>query len=98
MELYELKPTREQSSTLHDRGITGNSGASLHAKTFSIDGKTVFIGSFNFDPRSTLLNTEMGFVIESETLAQLIDKRFIQSQYDAALAAPSGQVGTDQLG
>ena len=26
----------------------------------------------------------MGFVIESETLAQLIDKRFIQSQYDAA--------------
>ncbi len=84
MELYELKPTREQSSTLHDRGITGNSGASLHAKTFSIDGKTVFIGSFNFDPRSTLLNTEMGFVIESETLAQLIDKRFIQSQYDAA--------------
>ncbi|EHV2450008.1 TPA: cardiolipin synthase ClsC [Escherichia coli] len=84
VELYELKPTREQSSTLHDRGITGNSGASLHAKTFSIDGKTVFIGSFNFDLRSTLLNTEMGFVIESETLAQLIDKRFIQSQYDAA--------------
>ncbi len=84
VELYELKATREQSSTLHDRGITGNSGASLHAKTFSIDGKTVFIGSFNFDPRSTLLNTEMGFVIESETLAQLIDKRFIQSQYDAA--------------
>src|SRR5699024_12582735 len=73
-----------KSSTLHDRGISGNSGASLHAKTFSIDGKTVFIGSFNFDPRSTLLNTEMGFVIESETLAQLIDKRFIQSQYDAA--------------
>ncbi len=36
VELYELKPTREQSSTLHDRGITGNSGASLHAKTFSV--------------------------------------------------------------
>ena len=53
---------------------------------------------FQFRSASTLLNTEMGFVIESETLAQLIDKRFIQSQYDAALAAPSGQVGTDQLG
>ena len=26
----------------------------------------------------------MGFVIESGTLAQLIDKRFIQSQYDVA--------------
>ncbi|EAX5873341.1 phospholipase D family protein, partial [Salmonella enterica] len=65
-------------------GLTGNSGSSLHAKTFSIDGSKVFIGSLNFDPRSTLLNTEMGFVIESETLATLIHKRFTQSQRDAA--------------
>ncbi|POT57763.1 hypothetical protein C3432_07395 [Citrobacter amalonaticus] len=84
VELYELKPTREPHSALHDRGLTGNSGASLHAKTFSIDGKTVFIGSFNFDPRSTLLNTEMGFVIESETLARSIHARFLQSQFDVA--------------
>ena len=69
---------------LHDRGLTGNSGSSLHAKTFSIDGRKVFIGSLNFDPRSTLLNTEMGFVIESETLATLIHNRFIESQRDAA--------------
>ncbi|MFP1527888.1 phospholipase D-like domain-containing protein [Escherichia coli] len=69
-------------------------GASLHAKTFSIDGKTVFIGSFNFDPRSTLLNTEMGFVIESETLAQLIDKRFIQSQ----VRCPAWQLRLDRWG
>ncbi len=82
-ELYELKPTREHETAVHDRGLTGNSGSSLHAKTFSIDGK-VFIGSLNFDPRSTLLNTEMGFVIESETLATLIHKRFTQSQRDAA--------------
>ncbi|MFG3824591.1 phospholipase D-like domain-containing protein, partial [Escherichia coli] len=84
VELYELKPTREQPSVIHDRGITGNSGASLHAKTFSIDSKTVFIGSFNFDPRSIQLNTEMGFVIESEALASLIHKRFLQSLHDAA--------------
>ena len=44
----------------------------------------MFIGSLNFDPRSTLLNTEMGFVIESETLATLIHNRFIESQRDAA--------------
>ncbi|MBD0076847.1 hypothetical protein IAF28_20040, partial [Acinetobacter baumannii] len=31
------------------------------------DGK-VFIGSFNFDPRSTYLNTEVGLVIESSQL------------------------------
>ena len=59
--LYELKPTRDRVSAVHDRGLTGNSGSSLHAKTFSIDGRKVFIGSLNFDPRSTLLNTEMGF-------------------------------------
>ncbi|MCV2510694.1 MULTISPECIES: phospholipase D family protein [Leclercia] len=80
IELYELKPTQEGPPVLHDRGITGNSGSSLHAKTFSIDGEKVFIGSLNFDPRSTMLNTEMGFVIESKTLAQLIHKRFSRSQ------------------
>lgn len=69
---------------VHDRGLTGNSGSSLHAKTFSIDGRNVFIGSLNFDPRSTLLNTEMGFVIESESLATLIHKRFTESQRNAA--------------
>lgn len=69
---------------VHDRGLTGNSGSSLHAKTFSIDGCKVFIGSLNFDPRSTLLNTEMGFVIESERLATLIHKRFTESQRNAA--------------
>lgn len=86
VELYELKPTQENSRHLHDRGLTGNSGSSLHAKTFSIDGNKVFIGSFNFDPRSAMLNTEMGFVIDSEPLAQLIHKRFLQSQRDVAWA------------
>ena len=84
VELYELKPTRDRVSVVHDRGLTGNSGSSLHAKTFSIDDRKVFIGSLNFDPRSTLLNTEMGFVIESEVLAELIHKRFMQSQRDKA--------------
>ncbi|WP_345791017.1 hypothetical protein [Gymnodinialimonas phycosphaerae] len=39
----------------------GLSGASLRAKTFAIDGTRIFIGSFNFDPRSAMLNCEMGF-------------------------------------
>jgi putative cardiolipin synthase len=36
----------------------------------------VFIGSFNFDPRSAKLNTELGFVIESPALAQQIEAAF----------------------
>jgi len=48
----------------------GSSSSSLHAKTFAVDGERLFIGSFNFDPRSADLNTEMGFVIDSPAMAQ----------------------------
>jgi putative cardiolipin synthase len=86
VELYELKPEQDGQRRPHDRGLTGNSGSSLHAKTFSVDKQKVFIGSFNFDPRSAMLNTEMGFVIESEALAQDIHQRFTQSQKENAWA------------
>jgi putative cardiolipin synthase len=43
--------------------------SSLHAKSFAIDGRRVFIGSFNFDPRSASLNTEMGYLIDSPEIA-----------------------------
>jgi len=54
----------------------GSSGSSLHAKTSSVDRARVFIGSFNFDPRSAKLNTEMGFIIESSALAGRVDAAF----------------------
>lgn len=51
------------------------SGATtLHAKTFTVDDRRLFIGSFNFDPRSWQLNTEMGFVIESPRLATKVSR------------------------
>ena len=84
VELFELKPLQHPRPGVHDRGLTGNSGSSLHAKTFSVDGKKVFIGSFNFDQRSAMLNTEMGLVIDSEALAQRIHHRFQLSQREAA--------------
>ncbi|MCZ4058732.1 phospholipase D family protein [Pantoea sp. LMR881] len=82
--LYELKPQTALPDAPHDRGLTGNSGSSLHAKTFSVDQRTLFIGSFNFDPRSAELNTEMGLVIESESLAKETHQRFTQSMRDRA--------------
>jgi putative cardiolipin synthase len=48
------------------------SRASLHAKTFVFDRKSVFIGSLNLDPRSIELNTEIGVVCESAPLAEEI--------------------------
>jgi len=70
--LYELKPVAEPvGGRLRDLG-SGSSRASLHAKTFVFDDQHVFIGTFNFDPRSVLLNTEMGLVIHSPELARQV--------------------------
>ena len=41
----------------------------LHAKTFAIDRELLFVGSFNWDPRSMGINSEMGAFIESAELA-----------------------------
>ena len=47
----------------------GSSRGALHAKTFVLDRQTVFVGSFNFDPRSMRLDTQNGIVIRSPELA-----------------------------
>lgn len=53
--------------------LTNSLTASLHAKTFSVDGEMLFVGSFNFDPRSAAINTEMGAIIHSPILAGQLD-------------------------
>jgi cardiolipin synthase C len=73
VELYELKPTANASHT-----------ASLHAKSFVFDRRTVFIGSFNVDPRSARLNTEMGIVLESPELGNAMVERLEKRLSEAA--------------
>lgn len=84
VQLYEMKPSTDGRHAPHDHGLTGNSGSSLHAKTFSVDNQKLFIGSFNFDPRSAVLNTEMGLVIEHPILATKVHERFMDSIRDRA--------------
>ena len=69
VQLLEIKPS---AAPILQRGeeIGKHSTAGLHAKTFAVDHKKIFVGSFNFDPRSAKLNTEMGLVIESPSLAR----------------------------
>ena len=77
--LYELRraaPNFGGSGSGGRRRSSGSSHSSLHAKTFSVDRARVFIGSFNFDPRSAKLNTELGFIIDSPTMAKKIDTTF----------------------
>lgn len=42
---------------------------SLHSKSFVIDDRVAFVGSFNLDPRSQNLNTEVGLLIEDDEFA-----------------------------
>lgn len=76
IELYELKANHAIEENKADLGFLGSSSASLHAKTFAADDHLVFIGSFNFDPRSAHLNTEMGVVIDDPQLARDIHQHF----------------------
>ena len=55
-----------------NRPAYGSSNASLHAKSFVIDRQQVFIGSLNLDPRSVVLNTEVGVFIDSPALSESI--------------------------
>ena len=41
----------------------------LHSKATLVDRESVFVGSLNFDPRSVLINTEMGLFIDSDQIA-----------------------------
>ncbi|WP_232831163.1 phospholipase D family protein [Peristeroidobacter agariperforans] len=66
--IYELMRTTSHR-VRGDRKLSGSSGSSLHAKTFSVDRTRVFVGSFNLDPRSAALNTEMGLIMECPELA-----------------------------
>jgi putative cardiolipin synthase len=91
--LYELKPSAHQKSEQRG-GMGGSSGASLHAKTFAVDRSRIFVGSFNFDPRSARLNTEMGVVLESPALAvrlsEALDARARSDAYEVRLS-PDGR-------
>ncbi len=118
--LFEMKPETGQraerlhlfrkGSTLGGEPAAGpvfrGAGSSLHAKTFAVDGERLFVGSFNFDPRSHELNTEVGFIIESAELAAQLDQAFASAiprrAYEVRLAdggkmvwleAPEGEPG-----
>ncbi|CAM3336704.1 phosphatidylserine/phosphatidylglycerophosphate/ cardiolipin synthase family protein [Paracoccus nototheniae] len=95
--LYELKPDFAVSS--RDERQAGPSRASLHSKALSLDGQQVFIGSFNFDPRSFALNTEMGVLIDSPQLAggfqAAFDTAFPTTTYRPAMT-PGGDMVWDE--
>ncbi|HEY5811374.1 MAG TPA: phospholipase D-like domain-containing protein, partial [Terrimicrobiaceae bacterium] len=95
VELYELKPTAGAQHGGQSGGFRGLSGpggsgsASLHAKTFAFDRQIGFIGSYNLDPRSSKLNTEMGVIFDCPKLArrlpETLDRDIAQNAYRVEL-------------
>lgn len=72
--LHELMPAGPQRL-----GVFGSSQASLHTKAMVADGARGFVGSFNVDPRSAELNTEMGVLFEDARLAAQVRESYLQS-------------------
>jgi putative cardiolipin synthase len=91
VKLYELRRAWPVETGKKRSGPMGSAASSLHAKTFAVDGGRVFVGSFNFDPRSARLNTEMGLVIDSPALAgqlaSTLADRLPERAYEVHLAA-----------
>ena len=71
VELYELRPDLKSQRKFWSLRAD-KSFATLHTKVFVADRKTIFIGSFNLDPRSSMLNTEVGLLIFSPELAEQV--------------------------
>ncbi len=69
--IYELKSTASEEKRENKLWkARSQSSTSLHAKTFAVDDYQVFIGSYNVDPRSANINTEMGVIINDDQLAK----------------------------
>src|SRR6056297_1894675 len=87
VEIYEARPDADVAGT--EFVDASGAKATLHTKAFIVDVKEVFIGSFNFDPRSGNINTELGVIIRDPELAlryvSLIDAALEKQTYELFL-------------
>lgn len=85
IELYEVDYATKKLAGRDVKWLGGSPKTSLHAKSFVFDRQQVFIGSYNFDPRSAYENTEVGIVADSPAiatrLASIFDRRLDRAVY-----------------
>ena len=70
VELYEFQAEARRRPGERRYFRRMSSGASLHSKVMVIDRALTWVGSFNIDPRSALLNTELAVLVKSPALAE----------------------------
>ncbi|MDD5058170.1 MAG: phospholipase D family protein [Sideroxydans sp.] len=76
LEIYEYKPDPAIRKQLLHSALTGKIKPpifALHAKTLVVDTAKVYIGTYNLDPRSENLNTEVGVIIHNENVARAVE-------------------------
>jgi putative cardiolipin synthase len=71
--LHELRARRDPAARV---AKFGSGGASLHTKAYVLDGRRGFVGSFNLDPRSADLNTEMGVLFDDAGIAADVRREY----------------------
>lgn len=100
VELSEVRPKLGQHRPRFHPFRAAN--ASLHAKAFVVDGKTVFIGSMNMDSRSAHFNSELGLELRSPEIAaqveSLLDDLNAEGSYRLSLDAHHHILWTSGLG
>lgn len=87
VKIHEVRPDAFIQGA--DRGGKGAALATLHTKGFLVDDQELFLGSFNWDPRSVDINTELGVIIKTPELTQAIltklNARLSDSAYEVIL-------------
>ena len=89
VEIFEFKPYAAIGQKLNRR--TSNAIFAIHAKSMLIDDEKLYIGTFNLDPRSAHLNTEVGILVKNKTLARQL-KQSIETDM---LAENSWKISAD---
>lgn len=97
VKLYEFKATGGQRPKQRLLGASAPARASLHAKLYVIDRRKVMIGSFNFDPRSISLNTELAVLVDSPQIASQVIEMFNQAVAPRSSYRLEGQGQGDDL-
>ena len=89
VELYELRPMEEGD-------VVGEADAArltLHSKVAIVDRRSAFVGSFNLDPRSLYINTELGMIVESDEIGEAMASSGLESLKTVAYRLQLNQRG-----
>lgn len=104
-DLGELSSSTKYPDLLQRPPEPGEPYLALHAKSLVIDGEIAFIGSYNLDPRSENLNTEVGLVVRDSHFAKIVQESIVlgmapenswviaKNKYPVGLETPNAMLG-----